>query len=344
MILNKNKYILLLALFIIALLVGVGIGSVTISPIKVISIISNKLFNTSLIDSVKNTDIAIIYHIRLPRVLVAVFVGGALAMSGASIQSLLQNSLASPYTLGVSSGASLGVALIIVFSISVPLLGSVFLPLVGFLASLISVLIVLLFSSKIDHNYSNNTIILVGIVTSLFINGLLTMVIALSGDELKSIIFWQMGSLSLKGYDHLIGIVPLITIGFIGLIRLHKELDAMLFGEESAKNLGVNTKSVKIQIIIFSAILTGSAIAVSGIIGFIGLISPHIVRRIYGQKHIKLLPISFVFGAIFLIIADLIARTIISPSELPVGAITALVGAPFFAFIFFYKRWHTCLK
>ena len=147
-----------------------------------------------------------------------------------------------------------------------------------------------------------------------------------------------MGSLSLRGYDHLLGILPFVIIGSLGLLVLHKELDALAFGEESAKNIGVNTQKVKILVILFSATLTGSAIAISGIIGFVGLVSPHIVKRIYGQKHLTLLPISFLFGGIFLILTDLIARTIVSPSELPVGSITALIGAPFFAFIFFYKR------
>ena len=334
----KSKYLLLLALLIIALILGTGIGSVYISPIKIFSILLHKVFNTSLIDSVKNTDIAIIYHIRLPRVLIAALIGGSLAMSGAAIQSLLRNPLASPYTLGVSSGASLGVALVISFHLTSPFLSNMFLPVVGFLSSLVTVILILYLARKIDRNYSTNTIILVGIVSSLFINGLLTLVIALSGDELKNIIFWQMGSLSLRGYDHLLGILPFVIIGSIGLLVLHKELDALAFGEESAKNIGVNTQKVKILVILFSATLTGSAIAISGIIGFVGLVSPHIVKRIYGQKHLTLLPISFLFGGIFLILTDLIARTIVSPSELPVGSITALIGAPFFAFIFFYKR------
>ncbi len=291
-----------------------------------------------LFHNVKNSDVAIIYYIRLPRILLALTVGGALAVSGASIQSLLRNPLASPYTLGVSSGASLGVALVIMFNISSGILLNMFLPFVGFVSSLVTVFLILSLARKIDKNYSTNTIILTGIVSSLFVNGLLTLIIALSGDELKRIIFWQMGSLSLKGYQHLLGILPLIIFGLLGIYRYHKELDALSFGEDSAKNIGIDTEKIKKRIIVLSSILTGSAIAVSGIIGFIGLVAPHIVRRIWGYKHSKLLPLSYVFGGVFLLLADLIARTIVSPSELPVGAITALIGAPFFAFTFFYKK------
>ncbi len=335
---TKIKFQILFIVLITVIIIGVGVGSVYINPYEVIKILLNKLFGLNTIDGITDAKIAIIYYIRLPRVLIALLIGGSLALSGASIQSLLRNPLASPYTLGVSSGASLGVALVISLNISVAMFGNMFLPFIGFVASLITVLLVLAFAKKIDYSYSNYTIVLVGMVCSLFINGLLTLVIALSGDELKSIIFWQMGSLSLRGYNHILGILFFVLLGAFGLISLHKELDALSFGEENAKSLGVDTNKVKIKVILFSAILTGSAIAVSGIIGFIGLVAPHIVRKIIGQKHLRLLPASFIVGGIFLIVTDLIARTIISPSELPVGAITALIGAPFFAIIFFSKR------
>lgn len=308
------------------------------SPYKIIMILSNQLLSLQLPAEISDGDVAIIYYIRLPRVLLAFVVGGSLAMSGAAIQSLLRNPLASPYTLGVSSGASLGVALVISFQITSAVLGNMFLPVVGFASSLLSVTLIMYLANKLDRNYSTNTIILTGIVFSLFMNGVLTLIIALSGDELKNIIFWQMGSLSLKGYSHLLGIIPFALIGGLGLLFYHRELDGLAFGEEHASNIGIDTKKMKRTIILLSSILTGSAIAVSGIIGFIGLIAPHIIRRIVGYQHKVVLPLSFAFGGVFLIITDLIARTIVRPSEIPVGAITALIGAPFFAFIFFYRK------
>ncbi|PAT02225.1 ABC transporter permease [Candidatus Izimaplasma bacterium ZiA1] len=338
MTLTKSKITISILLVFLTVLIGTSIGSVYISFEKIISIFLNHLFGVKLHENINLGEIAIILRIRFPRVLIGMMIGGMISISGAAIQSILNNPLASPYTLGVSSGASLGVAMIIVLNISIPLFGAFLIPITGFLSSLLVVIIIIFITKKIDPNFNNQTIILIGVVSSLFVNGILTLLIAVSGDDLKSIIFWQMGSLSLKGYDTFLILLPFCIIGTLILILLNKELDALSFGDEKAKSLGVNSKKVRIMIIIVSSLLSGSAIAMTGIIGFIGLVAPHVVRRIYGAKHQILLPMSFLFGGIFLVISDLIARTIVSPSELPVGSVTALIGAPFFAFVFFYKK------
>jgi len=338
MTITKSKITISILLVLLTVLIGTSIGSVYISFTKITSIFLNHLFGIKLLDNISLGETAIILKIRFPRVLIGLMIGGMISISGAAIQSILNNPLASPYTLGVSSGASLGVAMIIVLNISVPILGSFLIPLTGFLSSLLIVILIIYISRKIDPNFNNQTIVLIGVVSSLFVNGVLTLLIAVSGDDLKSIIFWQMGSLSLKGYDTFLILLPFCVIGTIILIFLNKELDALSFGDEKAKSLGVNSKRTRMIIIIVSSLLSGSAIALTGIIGFIGLVAPHVVRRIYGAKHNILLPMSFLYGGIFLVSSDLIARTIVSPSELPVGAITALIGAPFFAFVFFYKK------
>ncbi|EQK43982.1 fecCD transport family protein [[Clostridium] bifermentans ATCC 19299] len=301
------------------------------------SIILNKVINLPLREGIDPKDISIIWSLRLPRVLLAFMVGGCLAVSGSVVQSILKNELASPYTLGVSSGASLGAGLVIVLGISIPFLGQLTLPLIGFLCGLITVYGVIVFSSKIDKTMANNTIILAGMVFSLFVNALLTTLTALFSEDIKSISLWQMGSFSMKGWSYVRVLIPFLIIGVIGILRYTKEMDILTFGEEQAKAVGVDTNRVKKHLFIHSAILTGSAVALSGTIGFVDLIAPHMVRRVFGSKHKYVIPMSFVFGGSLMVITDLIARTIVSPAELPVGAITAIIGAPFFAYVYFSK-------
>ena len=338
MTLTRSKITISILLVLLTVLIGTSIGSVYISFTKIISIFLNHLFGVKLQDNINLGEIAIILRIRFPRVLIGMMIGGMISISGAAIQSILNNPLASPYTLGVSSGASLGVAMIIVLNISIPLFGAFLIPITGFLSSLLIVIFIIIITKKIDPNFNNQTIILIGVVSSLFVNGILTLLIAVSGDDLKSIIYWQMGSLSLKGYDTFLILLPFCIVGTLILFLLNKELDALSFGDEKAKSLGVNSKRIRIITIIVASLLSGSAIAMTGIIGFIGLVAPHVVRKIYGAKHYLLLPMAFLYGGVFLVFSDLIARTIVSPSELPVGSVTALIGAPFFAFVFFYKK------
>jgi iron complex transport system permease protein len=175
-------------------------------------------------------------------------------------------------------------------------------------------------------------------VFSLFVNALLTTLMALYREELKNLIAWQMGSFALKGWSYVRVILPFFIIGTLGIIRYTKEMDILTFGEEQAKSVGVETEKVRKHLFVFSTVLTGSAVALSGAIGFVDLIAPHMARKIVGSNHRHVIPMSFILGGSLMVVTDLIARTIVSPSELPVGAITAIIGAPFFAWIYFRKR------
>ncbi|MEF9990527.1 MAG: iron ABC transporter permease [Romboutsia sp.] len=334
---SKNSKLLILSIPIVFLIlcIGTSIGSSNINIFDTANILLNKLLNIPLRENINHKDISIIWSLRLPRVLLAFLVGGCLATSGAVVQSILKNQLASPYTLGVSSGASLGVGLVIVLGISIPFLGTLTLPIIGFLFGLLTVYLVINFSSKIDKYMSNNTIILTGMVFSLFVNALLTTLTALFSEEIKSITMWQMGSFSMRGWSYVRAILPFCIVGVLGVLKYTKEMDILTFGEEQAKAVGVETEKIKKYLFLFSAVLTGSAVAVSGTIGFVDLIAPHVVRKVFGSKHKYVIPMSFVFGGCLMVITDLISRTIISPSELPVGAITAIIGAPFFAYVYF---------
>lgn len=333
----KKTIILLISLTFLVLCIGTSIGSSGTSVLNIISIIGYKSLGIPLSKDINATDIAIIWNLRLPRVLLAFIVGGSLSVSGAVVQSVLRNPLASPYTLGVSSGASLGVGLLIISSFSIPILGKLTMPLVGFLCGLLTVLIIIKFASSVDKYMSTSTIILSGMVFSLFCNAILTTITALFSEDIKSIVLWQMGSFSMKGWSYVQIGLPFFILGITGIMYYCTEMDILSFGENQAKSVGVNTTTIKKHLLICSAILTGSAVALSGTIGFVDLIIPHLVRRIIGAKHRYVIPISIILGGSFMVIADLVARTIIVPSELPVGAITALIGAPFFAYIYFKK-------
>lgn len=337
MLTNRKKAILSVFIVFILIYIGASIGSSDISMLDTISIIANKVLGMPLRDGILAKDVSIIWKIRLPRVLLAFFVGGCLAASGAVVQSILKNQLASPFTLGVSSGASLGAGLVIVTGFSIPFIGSFTLPIVGFLFGLITVYLVILFSNKIDKTMSNNTIILAGMVFSLFVNALLTTMTAMFSEDLKSITLWQMGSFAMRGWSYVGLIMPFCVIGMIGVLMYTKEMDILTFGEEQAKSVGVDTSKVKTKLFVFSAVLTGGAVSLSGTIGFVDLIAPHVVRKIFGSNHRYVVPMSFVFGGCLMVVTDLIARSVFAPVELPVGAVTAIIGAPFFAYVYFKK-------
>lgn len=334
----KFKAIISITICIIVLMMGVSLGSIYVPVGQIINIISNKIFNVPLAQNIPNISVSILWNLRLPRTLLAFLVGGALAVSGTVMQSVLKNPLASSYTLGVSSGASLGAAYVIVTGFNIPFLGMFTLPLVGLTFGLITVYSAVRFASRMDKNLENNTIILVGMVFSLFVNAILTLLTSMSKEHLAQLTFWQMGSFALKDWLNVVVLFPIVLIGVIVLRNYSKELDIMTFGEEQAFTMGVDVQKVKWLLLGLSAALTGSAISFVGVIGFIDLIAPHVVRKIFGSSHKIVIPMSMLFGGAFMVICDLIARTIITPSELPVGAITALVGAPFFAYVYFSKR------
>lgn len=334
---NKHKAIISILIALIIICIGISIGSSNINFLDTLSILANKILNIPLRDGLELKNIGIVWKLRLPRVLLAFFVGGCLATSGAVVQSILKNQLASPYTLGLSSGASLGVGIIIVTGVSIPFLGRLTMPIVGFTCSLVTMVIVLKFSQKVDKGFSNTTIILAGMVLSLFFSATLTTISALASDKMQSITMWSMGSFSMKGWSYVKAGLPFFIIGLLGVSFYFKEMDVLTFGEDEAKAIGVDTNKVKRRLFLFVAVLTGSAVALSGTIGFIDLIAPHVVRKIFGSKHAYVIPMSVVLGGCMMIITDLISRTIVAPSELPVGAITALIGGPFFAYIYFKK-------
>lgn len=319
-------YTVSIATLLVAIWLGVSVGSVKI-PLST--------FWDRGVDEVATN---ILWQIRMPRVLLAGLVGASLAIAGAAFQSLLKNPLADPYTLGVSSGASVGAVATLFFGISIPFLGIFTLPIFSMLGALITMLLVMSFAKLVDRAMKMETIILAGIIFSSFLSSVISLMIALTGEELRQIIGWLLGSVSMRGWEYIQMAMPFMLVGAFLLWLNRRELNAMLFGEERAKHLGVDVKKRKMMVLIGGSMLAGTAVSVSGTIGFVGLVVPHMTRLLFGSDNRHLLPLSFLNGASLLIICDLVSRTIISPSELPIGVITAFIGAPIFAFIFFHQR------
>jgi iron complex transport system permease protein len=336
---KPSKKIVIASLFSLgALALGASLGSTGIPPNETIRALVYKLFGIAAKSEKEARIISIVWNMRFPRAVLAFMIGGSLSISGAVFQSVLKNQLASPYILGVSSGASLGAGLVLLTGFALPFAGMFTLPASGFVFGLLTVFIVISLSSRLDKTMSNNTIILFGMVFSLFVNAILTAITALYREETKTLLNWQMGSFAMKGWSYVFMMLPFLLIGCLIIVRYTREMDILTFGEEEAQAMGVDARKVRKHLMAASAFLTGAAVALSGAIGFVDLIAPHIARKIAGSSHRYVIPIAFLTGGSLLVITDLIARTIVSPSELPVGVVTALVGAPFFAWVYFGKK------
>lgn len=335
---NGWKLLAILTFSFFCLGLAACLGSLAVPFTQVMQIAANRLLGLPLPAEVSALNATVVWNLRMPRACLAFLTGAALAASGTVMQSVLRNPLASSYTLGVSSGASLGAAIIIISGFSLPILGRFTLPAAGLLAGLLTVVLAVSLAARVDKGFSGNTIILTGMVFSLFVNALLTLIAYFFQNHTRSILQWQMGSFALKDWSYVALLAPIVLIGVILLLYHARELDLLTFGEEQAAVMGVETTKVKWRLLSVAAALTGSAVAFCGVIGFIDLIAPHVVRRWCGASHRWVVPVSALFGGCFMVLADLVARTIISPSELPVGAITALIGAPFFAYIYFKRR------
>lgn len=334
---NKKILIALLAA-VLALGAGIAVGSVFIPPADIWAVFLNKLFGIALPKGFNDTNLSIVWELRFPRVVLAFLVGGALSASGAVVQSVLKNPLASPFTLGVSSGASFGAGVVIATGITLPLLGRFTLPLAGLLFGMLTVFLAVVLAGRVDRNLGSATIVLTGMVFSLFINALLTMVAGFSGDRYQAIMKWQLGSFSAKGWGYVQILLPVFAVCLAVLLFFSREMDILTFGEEQASAIGVETQKTKWILLLVTAVLTGTAVSFAGVIGFIDLIAPHIVRRLFSSHHKIVVPMSALFGGTFMVLADLLARTVFAPKELSVSVVTALIGAPFFAYIYLKRR------
>ena len=271
----------------------------------------------------------ILLTVRLPRVALGALVGFALSMAGGAFQGMLMNPLADPYLIGVSSGAALGASLAIVLNASGAAGFTV--PLAAFVFALVTMVIVYRLA-RIRGRIPIESFILAGVVIGSFMWALVTVILALAGRSMSEVVFWLMGNLFVEGWGPVAMVLGATAVGTIGLYAFARELNLLALGEESAQQLGVDVERLKRYVIVFGSLLTAAAVSFSGIIGFVGLVMPHIARRIVGPDHRVLLPAAGLIGASFLILADTVAR-VAGPWELPVGVVTSLLGAPFFLYL-----------
>ncbi len=303
------------------MLASLSVGTVAIPFREVITFLTGGVINEE--------NRTILLSIRLPRILLAIIVGGGLSVAGVVFQALLRNPLAEPFILGVSSGGTLGAVIAITFGIG---LSIVSVPVFAFVGSLIVMLVVYSIAERYGR-LEPTTLLLVGIMTGAFFNAMILLIIAIRHQEARSAFLWLMGNLASADINSLLIIAPLVLVAVVVIILYSRNYNLIAIGEETAANLGLEVQKFKRISYILASLITGLVVSVSGVIGFVGLLIPHICRMMFGSDHRLVIPVSFFMGAIFLVIVDMISRIIISPAEIPVGAVTAAVGAPLFIWL-----------
>ena len=338
-IVNKRKWSIIIVVCIVTLIIRIivfsTIGSANIKPIDTFKIVLSKvplLGNKIDISYMPKSYQAIILNIRIPRVLIGVIVGAALAGVGAVFQGMFKNPMADPYVIGISSGAALGAGLAIIFGLTWTAFGVSTVSIAAFVGAILTTFSVY-WISKTKNKVPVTILLLSGIAVGQFLTAILSFLMVIYTKDMTKIIYWTLGSFSGKGWEHLASISIPMILSMILINFFSRDLNIILLGEESAQNLGINVEKIKIIILVICSFIISIAVSVSGIIGFVGLIVPHIVRLIVGPDHRILIPTSMLIGGIFMVFADTLARTIVSPTEIPVGIITALFGGPFFIYL-----------
>ena len=326
----------LLGLLLVGVTLSLGAGPVAIAPGKVLILFLDSLGMGSG-EWVGDVEAVIVQDIRLPRVLLAVLVGAALAQSGAVMQGFFQNPMADPYIIGVSSGAALGATLAIFLSIDVWFLGISGVGICAFVGALAVTFVVYAISMR-GGRVPVTLVLLTGVAIGSLASALTSFLMISSERDLHRILFWVMGSLSARRWEHVQMVWPQILFGVVLLQFFARDLNLILQGEENAQHLGVEVERVKRILLVTSALLAAAAVAVSGIIGFVGLIVPHVMRLLVGPDHRKLFPASILGGALLMVGADVLARTLIAPAEIPIGIITSVLGCPFFLYLLSRRR------
>ncbi|NQT30332.1 MAG: iron ABC transporter permease [Candidatus Saganbacteria bacterium] len=319
--LNKNEEKIaiasLSAFLLIAVILSLLLGSVFISP--------GELLGSE-----------ILWQIRLPRVLLAALIGLLLSISGVMLQGILRNPLADPYILGISAGGAVGAAISIALGAQFVIFGISSVPATAFIFSLIAVFVVYKLS-QVGGRTAPETLILAGVAFSAFASAILSFIIIVSG-SLQAIYFWLLGSLSAASWGNVLTVIPYALVGAGVAYFFSKELNALLLGEEMAITLGVNVENTRLILLGAASLMAAAAVSVSGLIGFVGLIIPHWIRLVIGPNHRLLIPVAALSGMLLMVVADTISRTILSPMEIPIGIIMALVGAPFFLYLLRRRR------
>jgi iron complex transport system permease protein len=339
---KRKKTVLFPVLTVVSvftILVAVGLGDVHVPVTDVVKILCDRLpgFDTYIDETRINPSYsAIVLDFRFPRVILGFIVGGALAVAGAVMQGFFRNPMADPYIIGISSGAALGGTIAITFGLQITFLGFDAVPLMAFAGGLGITLLVYLISFK-GGTIRPTVLLLTGIALGSLVSGITSAVMMIATQDLNRVLFWLMGGLWARDWSDLKMILPYLAIGYLVIFSATRELNAMLLGDEKAYHLGIHVNRARAVLLGMSALITSAAVSVSGIIGFVGLIVPHMIRLVVGPDYKLLLPASLLTGGCLLVLSDLLARTLFAPMEIPVGVVTAFLGCPFFLFLLLRK-------
>ena len=317
----------LLGAMLVGLLVGpvpIGIGEIARSALARVPFLSV----ATPLDPAQE---AIVWELRFPRVVLGALVGGMLALSGASYQGVFRNPLADPYLLGVAAGAGFGATLVIAYGPAG--VDGFVLPLVSFAGGVAAVFAAYLIGRSVGGGRTTATLILAGVTVAAFLTAAQTLVQQQNSDTLNEVYAWLLGGLTTAGWGDVLTVLPYVAISATVLVLHRRTLDVLAVGDEEARSLGLDVTRVRLLLVAAATLGTAAAVAVSGLIGFVGIVVPHLVRLVVSSSYRVILPLSVVVGAAFLVLADVVARTILSPAELPIGVVTAFVGAPFFALV-----------
>jgi iron complex transport system permease protein len=335
---RKRFYaLLLLGGILVGSLLYLATGVVDISLVEGIRILLRRLpFPVGLIDadSLNEAKITVIELIRLPRILAGLIVGSGLAITGAAYQGLFKNRLADPFVTGISAGATFGCTVAILLGFQGGIFGLGGITLFAFAGALLTSFGIFLLIGMMKR-MSSVTILLIGISVNLFLSSVVAFLMFINRNKIESIVLWTMGSVATVTWNKLLFALPLYLIGVFGLFTCARPLDILILGSDIAKVHGVNARRYNFLIILFSSLVTSVCVSLSGIIGFVGLVTPNMARLVFGFKHNTLFVFSLLFGAAFFIFADFLAKTLLSPAEIPVGIITSIIGVPFFLFLIF---------
>lgn len=326
---SYTLFIIFFLLLTIIILVSLAIGSVYIPPGEAIEVILNQSNN--------DVYVTIITQIRLPRVLLSLIVGSALAVAGVVFQGIIRNPMVDPYIVGISSGAGTGVTLAIILNINWRIMGISSLPLMAFLGAIITVFIVYNLARTAKKLPVMN-FLLAGVAMGFLLNAVMSFIMVMGTNSLHKVVYWLMGSLSTANWQDVMMVLPYYFLSMLPIVFYIKDLNIILLGDDNAFSLGVDVEKIKIILITSATLMTAVVVSVSGIIGFIGLIIPHISRIIIGPDHRKLIPFSAMIGGSFLLFSDNLARALMPPLEIPVGIITAVFGAPYFIYLLKKKK------
>ncbi|MCU1669494.1 MAG: fecD [Blastococcus sp.] len=317
----------------LAVLAGVGVGAIPLAPGAVVATLLDRALDAVGVQvpgGLQGSDAAVLLQLRLPRVLLAALVGAGLAISGAAYQGVFRNPLADPYLLGAAAGAGLGATLVIAYA-PVQSVGPVgIVPLAAFAGALVGVGCALALGTAAGGSHSA-TLLLAGVAVASFLAAGQTLIQQQNSEDLRAVYGWLLGQLGRAQWSDVGLVLPYLGVACVVLLLCGRALDVLAVGDDEARSLGVHPGRLRVIVLLAASLATASAVAVSGLIGFVGLIVPHIARRLVGGSHALVLPVSLLAGGAFLVLADLVARVVLAPAELPLGVVTAFIGAPFFA-------------